>query len=73
MKSTLTWLQDLNDDTLTVGCVDPLVDLRVLSTADLFYDLVVLLRSIHQSPIISLKFWKGIDRIFHNTLVFSRI
>ena len=39
----LTWLQDLDDDTLVVLCVDSLVDLGVLSTTNLLDDLIVIL------------------------------
>ena len=41
-----TWLQNLNDNTLPIGSVDTLIDLRVLASAYLLDDLVVLLRSI---------------------------
>lgn len=42
----LHWLQDLDDNTLTSGSVDALIHFRILSSADLLNDLVVLLRSI---------------------------
>ena len=44
--SLLNWLQDLDDNSLIVGGVDTLIDLRVLSSSNLLDDLVVLLGSV---------------------------
>lgn len=58
-RERLTWLEYLNDDSLPVGCVDTLIDLGVLASADLLDDLVVLLRPTQHSIISYLPFLPG--------------
>ena len=41
-----TWLKDLDNDTLTVCCINSLINLRVLAAANFFDYLIVLLGSI---------------------------
>ena len=41
----LTWLEDFDDDSLVVESIDSLIHFRVLASANLFDDLVVVLCS----------------------------
>jgi hypothetical protein len=45
----LTWLKDLDNDSLSIKSVDALVDLGVLAAPDLLDDLIVVLGPNSQS------------------------
>jgi len=44
-RNQLTWLEDLDYDSLIVRSVYALVDLTVLTPSDLLYDFVIVLRA----------------------------